>query len=149
MEVPSCQVSIRRPSAAGDHSPALSVQITHEETRKIDNRAPPSRVLGGCLSEAKAGGFIHRFSGQMKQNHPAPLVRGAAERSEAEGSYPRCPSEMTPIPINTPAPSGRPPSRDSRNHSRHSRYPRLKSIFPVSDIKLFPLRTPLPTIKNL
>jgi hypothetical protein len=45
MEVPSCQVSIRRPSAAGDHSPALSVQITHEEKRKIDNRAPPSRVL--------------------------------------------------------------------------------------------------------
>ena len=44
---PRGSLTIRRPSAAGDHHPALSVQGTHEENGKPDNRSPPFRVLKG------------------------------------------------------------------------------------------------------
>ena len=44
---PRGSLSDWQPSAAGDHHPALSVQGTHEEKGKIDNRAPPFRVLKG------------------------------------------------------------------------------------------------------
>jgi len=92
---------------------------------------PPS---AGRVPERSEGGWVHP---SLLGTNEAKITRlpwsGALERSEAEGSYPLCPSEMTPIPINTPAPSGRPPSRHP------------KSEFPNP----FSPKAPLPTIKNL
>ena len=68
---PRGSLTIRRPSAAGDHHPALSVQSTHEENEKPDNRSPPFRVLKGWPRSGRvSSSIIHGTYEANCQNIP-------------------------------------------------------------------------------
>ena len=82
---PRGSLTIRRPSAAGDHHPALSVQGTHEENGKPDNRSPPFRVLKGWPQSGRVSSSFVQGTNEAKSQN----ALGINEESTKRVALPR------------------------------------------------------------
>ena len=80
---PRGSLTIRRPSAAGDHHPALSVQGTHEENGKLDNRSPPFRVLKGWPRSGRVSSSFVQGTNEANCHSPSGELRDSGERAKS------------------------------------------------------------------